>query len=119
LGVARNMKAWAGWWLSVIWLLVALSGILYFAAQWIYEPDNPRRHELRIGATMVFCYSVPALLAAFALSHRRFGLDASKRRVALALAVGVVIAYAALCLASSGVTQQALARETRARERRR
>ena len=79
------------WWISFVWLAVALVGELWWFVSFLMEPDNPARGEAGIGALIFLFYSWPAvvcMLVAALVPNTR--LSTAKRLIGVALLLSCV-----------------------------
>jgi len=75
-----------GWWISFLWLAVALVGELWWFGSFVMDRDNPARIEAGIGALIFLFYSWPALACMLvAVMVPNTGLSTLKRVLGVAL----------------------------------
>jgi len=75
-----------GWWISFVWLAVALVGELRWLGSFVMDADNPARIEAGIGALIFLFYSWPALVCMLvAVIAPKTGLSTPKRLIGVAL----------------------------------
>jgi hypothetical protein len=74
-----------GWWISFVWLAVALVGELWWFVNYVTDPDNPARIEAGIGAFILLLYSWPAVVCMLgAVLVPKTGLSTHKRLIGVA-----------------------------------
>lgn len=92
----------AAWVVVTSWAMLVLLGVGYYAYRWLTEAENPARHELVLGASIVAIWIVPAVLSALLLSLNRLGRESAGSRVGWA-ALGTVVIVSALLVAIAAV----------------
>jgi len=85
------------WWLSALWLLLALAVMVYLFLKWVFLRDDPTRYETGVLSAFVFFCSVPAGLGVLVAGLLpRTGLTPFKRLGGIALllvCVGVLMLH--------------------------
>lgn len=76
------------WWISCVWLAVALVGEVWWFVEYLRNLDNPARGESVIGALFYLFYSWPAVVCMLiAVLVPKTGLSPYKRFTGVALLV--------------------------------
>ena len=85
------------WWLSFVWLAVALVGELRWFVSFVMDAESPGRIETGIGALIFLFYSWPAVVCMFvAVIVPKTGLSTPKRFIGAALVfscIGMVFLF--------------------------